>query len=70
LAPAEIATTQPTSQIKIKQLGWRGIIIGKKNTTHQVPHFRQFQATWEADFWYANLFLLNNKKYGRRPYYF
>ena len=28
-----IATTQPTTQNKAKQLGWCGIIIGKKPTT-------------------------------------
>ena len=28
-----IATTQPTTQNKAKQLGWCGIIIGKKTTT-------------------------------------
>jgi hypothetical protein len=62
-----IATTQPTTQNKTKQLGWCGIIIGKINHTttttttppppHRVPlHLRQFQATYEADFWYASLF--------------
>jgi hypothetical protein len=28
-----IATIQPTTQNKTKQLGWCGIIIGKKTTT-------------------------------------
>jgi hypothetical protein len=28
-----IATIQPTKQNKTKQLGWCGIIIGKKTTT-------------------------------------
>jgi hypothetical protein len=28
-----VATTQPTTQNKTKQLGWCGYIIGKKTTT-------------------------------------
>jgi hypothetical protein len=31
------ATTQPTTQNKTKQLGWCGIIIGKKPTTTTTP---------------------------------
>ena len=37
-----IATTQPTKQNKTKQLGWRGIIIGKKTTTTPL-HFDPLQ---------------------------
>ena len=51
---------QPNQQNKTKQLGWCGIIIGKKNTT---PHHTgcdyiliHFQATHEADCWYVTLF--------------
>ena len=47
-----IATTQPTTQNKAKQLGWCGIIIGKKTTTPPPPHHHRvslhlshFQAT-------------------------
>jgi hypothetical protein len=32
-----IATIQPTTQNKTKQLGWCGIIIGKKTTTTPPP---------------------------------
>ena len=36
-----IATIQPRTQNKTKQLGWCGIIIGKKTTTphHPTPHY-------------------------------
>ena len=45
-----IATTQPTKQIKTKQFGWSGIIIGKKNHTTTPPPqcdyiLSHFQAT-------------------------
>jgi hypothetical protein len=40
-----------------------GIIIGKKKPHHTTPHyptmglhFKQFHATYEANFWYASLF--------------
>ena len=32
-----IATTQPTTQNKTKQVGWCGIIIGKINHHHTTP---------------------------------
>ena len=46
----KVATTQPTTQNKTKQLGWCGYIIGKKTTPpppppppHRVPlQLRQF----------------------------
>jgi hypothetical protein len=46
-----------------KQLCWDCIIIGEKNTitttttttTRVSLHLEQFQATLEADFWYAAL---------------
>ena len=46
-----VATIQPTTQNKTKQLGWCGIIISKKTTTPPPPPHRtdyilsQFQAT-------------------------
>ena len=44
-----VATTQPTTQNNLKQFCWGGIIMGYKKTP---PHF---QATSEADYWYASL---------------
>jgi hypothetical protein len=46
-----IATIQPTTQNKTKQLGWCGIIISKKKHHHTTPPHRndyilsRFQAT-------------------------
>jgi hypothetical protein len=39
-----IATIQPTTQNKTKQLGWCGIIIGKKPTTTP-PHHHHHHTT-------------------------
>jgi hypothetical protein len=54
----QIATTQPTTQNKTKQFGWRGIIIGKKTTppnqrTTTPPDHNVI--TFKADLWYAAL---------------
>jgi hypothetical protein len=52
---------QSIQQHKTKQLGWCGIIIGKKNHHHTTTQHRNdymlshFQATFEADFWHAAL---------------